>query len=42
MEIARPVLPMVNVTFTDKNMIHPLDKIFGDIPAGSRDVPTLE
>jgi hypothetical protein len=26
---------MVNVTPTLKNLVHPLDKIFGGIPAGS-------
>jgi len=33
---------MDNVTLTLKNMNHPLDKIFGGIPAGSRSSPTLQ
>jgi hypothetical protein len=33
---------IVNVTPAYKNMIHPLDKIFGGIPAGSLDFPTLQ
>jgi hypothetical protein len=28
---------MVNVTLTPRNLDHPLDKIFGGIPAGSTD-----
>ena len=28
---------MVNVAHALKNLEHPLDKIFGDIPAGSSD-----
>ncbi len=32
---------MGNVTFALKNINHPLDKIFGGIPAGSRTSPTL-
>jgi hypothetical protein len=31
---------MGNVTLARENMIHPLDKIFGGIPAGSLDVLT--
>jgi len=30
---------MVNVTPTLKNLDHPLNKIFGGIPAGSSDLP---
>jgi len=33
---------MDDVTLTLKNMNHPLDKIFGGIPAGYRISPTLQ
>jgi hypothetical protein len=42
MDTARAAFPMVNVTLTHKIIIHPLDKIFGGIPAGPRDVSRLE
>jgi len=32
---------MANVTLTLRNMVHPLDKIFGDIPAGSLNLSML-
>jgi hypothetical protein len=36
------MVSMGNVTLAHKNVIHPLDKIFGGIPAGSLDIPTLQ
>jgi len=33
---------MANVTLTLRNMVRPLDKIFGGIPAGSSNLLTLQ
>jgi hypothetical protein len=35
-------LIMVNITHTLKNLKHPLDKVFGGIPAGSQISPMLQ